>query len=81
MAGLIAKKIKLPGKWSMFFSIFGTFVILLLLFWLIGSKVQTQVADLSEKLPVMVEQAKSQLNQYSWGRTLLNQTQDRTHKN
>ena len=74
LAGLITRKIKLPGKWSMFFSILGTFGILLSLFWLIGSKVQTQVADLSEKLPVMVEQAKSQLNQYSWGRTLLDQT-------
>lgn len=74
LAGLIERKIKLSGKWSMFLSIFGTFLIVVVLFWLIGSKVQAQVNDLKEKLPGMVDQATNQLSQYSWGRSVLDQT-------
>lgn len=74
LAGLIQRKIKLSSKWSMFLSIFGTFLIVVVLFWLIGAKVQAQVNDLKEKLPGMVDQARNQLSQYSWGRALLDQT-------
>lgn len=74
LAGLIERRAKMPRKWSMFFSIAGTFLILTLLFWLIGSKVQSQIATLSDKLPQMVDQAKSQLSQYTWGQKILEQT-------
>ena len=73
-AGLIKRKLKLSHKWSMFISIAGSFLILGLLFWLIGARVQSQVSDLRDKLPLMVEQAKSQVSQYSWGKQLINQT-------
>ena len=62
LAGLIERKIKLSHKWSMFLSIAGSFLILALLFWLIGSKVQSQVTVISEKLPTMEEQARTELN-------------------
>lgn len=81
LAGLIERKLKLSTRWSMFLPTAGSFVILFLLFWLIGSKVQSQVTTLSEQLPGMVDQAKSQLNQYSWGRTILDQTSGQNSKN
>ncbi|MEJ6981280.1 AI-2E family transporter [Pedobacter sp. P351] len=74
LAGLIKRKVKLSHKWSMFLSITGSFIIIGLLFWLIGSRVQSQISTMSEKLPAIVDQAKTQLSHYSWGRTILDQT-------
>lgn len=74
LAGLIERKIKLSKRWSMVLSILSTFVIVGLMSWLIGAKVQGQLSNLSEKLPEMVAQAKNQLNQYAWGRAILDQT-------
>lgn len=79
-ADLIERKLKLSHKWSMFISLAGSFLILGLLFWLIGSRVQSQITDLRDKLPSMVEQAKSQVSQYSWGRELINQTSGENSK-
>lgn len=80
LAGLIERKIRLSHKWSMFLSIAGSFLILGLLFWLIGSKVQSQVTTLSEKLPAMAEQAKAELNQYPLGRNFLDQISGQNSK-
>jgi predicted PurR-regulated permease PerM len=71
---LIARTFKLPGTWSMFISIAGTFLLLIGLFWLIGSKAQSQVNALTDQFPSMVDQAQSQLNQYSWGQKVIDQT-------
>jgi len=54
-------------------SIAGSFLLLALLFWLIGAKVQAQVQELSSKFPSMVEQAKDQLNQSDAGQKVLEQ--------
>lgn len=74
LAGLIERKIKLSKGWSMVLSILSTFIIVGLMSWLIGAKVQGQLTNLSERLPEMAVQAKNQLNQYSWGRAMLDQT-------
>lgn len=73
-ADLIEKKTKLSHKWSMGLSIGVTFIFLFLLFWLVGSKVQSQAQELSSKLPIMFEQAKSELNNYSLGRKILKES-------
>ena len=80
LAGLIERKIKLSHKWSMFLSIAGSFLILALLFWLIGSKVQSQVTVISEKLPTMEEQARTELNKYPLGRNFLDQISGQNSK-
>lgn len=74
LAGLIERKIKLSKGWSMVLSILSTFIIVGLMSWLIGAKVQGQLTNLSERLPEMAVQAKNQLNQYAWGRAILDQT-------
>jgi predicted PurR-regulated permease PerM len=73
LADLIGRKIRLSHKWCMFLSLAVTFLIMALLFWLVGAKVQSQI-PLSEELPGMIQQAKTQLGQYSWGQKLLEQT-------
>lgn len=73
LAGLIVRKLKLSRKWAMGFSIGGTFILVGLLFWLIGSKVQAQAQELSSSLPTMVEQAKSQLQKSAIGQQILEQ--------
>ena len=73
-AGLIGRKTKLSHKWSMALSIVLTFLFIVLTSWLMGSRIQSQVEELSSKFPAMVEQAKSQLNRSAIGQKILDQT-------
>ena len=54
-------------------SIIGTLVIVFLLFWLLGAKVQSQMAQLTETLPSTLENAKNQLNQTYIGQKIVRQ--------
>lgn len=74
LAGLIERKFKLSGKWSMALSLLSTVVIIILLSWLIGAKVQAQINDLSNQLPELAARAKDELKQYTWGQAILDQT-------
>lgn len=42
-------------------------------FWLIGAEVQSQIAELSETLPVTVENAKNKLNESALGKRIVDQ--------
>ena len=46
-------------------SVIGTLFLVIGLFWLIVAKAQSQIAELSDKLPGMVENAKAQLTKYT----------------
>ncbi len=60
-------------------SILGTIIIISLLFWLIGAKVQAQLSELSETLPQTVENAKQWLNERELGREAMEKaTSDNT---
>ncbi len=54
-------------------SIIGTIVIVSGLFWLIGFKIQAQMAELIETLPKTIENAKSTLNESSIGSMLVDE--------
>jgi predicted PurR-regulated permease PerM len=54
-------------------SIITTLVVISGLFWLIGAKVQTQMAELMETLPETVETAKNKLNDTSLGNLLIDE--------
>lgn len=73
LAGLIRRKTKFSPKWSMALSFISTFLILGALFWLIGARIQEQVAELSEQLPGMIDQGKAKLEELPWGDKVLNQ--------
>jgi predicted PurR-regulated permease PerM len=49
----------------------GTLLLAIGLFWLIGSKIQAQAAQLSDTLPTTIENAKSQLSQNPIGKNLV----------
>lgn len=52
-------------------STIGTLLLVIGLFWLIGSKLQNQLAELSEKLPGLVENAKVKLSENPIGKTIV----------
>jgi predicted PurR-regulated permease PerM len=71
LAGLIQRKTKWKEGVSLAVSIIGSLLLVVLLFWLIGAKVQSQVSELSQTLPKTIENAKSQLSQSQVGKTIV----------
>ncbi|WP_066218922.1 AI-2E family transporter [Formosa haliotis] len=71
LSSFIQKKTKWKEGICVAISIISTFLIVIGLFWLIGAKVQDQMAELVETLPKTVENAKAKLNESSIGRTIV----------
>src|ERR1700754_3241035 len=51
LGDMIQRRTKLSRRWAMVISIAGSFVILGVLLWFMGTKIQVQVAELTDKLP------------------------------
>ena len=60
-AQLIKRKLHLNKNASLLLSIISTFVILTVVFWFMGAKVQQQVTEISKNLPAIIDNAKRQL--------------------
>lgn len=75
LSGLIRRKTKWNSTLCLLLSTLGSFLLLGLLFWLIGAQVQQQVSDLKEMLPKTVDHAKHYLQQSSVGKKVLHQMQ------
>jgi predicted PurR-regulated permease PerM len=58
LADLITRKIKIKRKPALFISIVGSVVLLAVMGWFVGSKVQRQVAELSNTLPQTIQVAR-----------------------
>ena len=71
LGGLLQRKTKWNAKVCLAISILGTIIILVLLSWLMGAKVQSQVSQLTDTLPATVEKAKTELNKSSLGQKLV----------
>lgn len=71
LSGLICKKTNWKEGICLSISIIGTLLLLVGTFWLIGAKLQTQITELSDKLPVMVENAKSKLSETPIGKKIV----------
>ncbi len=67
----IQKKIKMSRTLAMTISIAGSIILLGLLLWFMGSKIQTQVAELSNKLPHTISTAKAKLGETPAGQKIL----------
>ena len=67
----LSRKMKVSRKWSLLFSIVITLGFLFLVSWFIGSKIQLQIAELSDSFPAIIENAKNQLNKSSIGREVV----------
>lgn len=71
LSGWIATKTKWNDSVSLVVSVAGTLILMILLFWLLGAKIQAQVTELSDTLPTTIENAKAQLNKSSLGQKIV----------
>jgi predicted PurR-regulated permease PerM len=69
--GILQRKTGWQKKITLPISILASLVILVLLFWLIGAKVQSQSEQLSKTLPETIKNAKQYLNQSSIGQKIV----------
>jgi predicted PurR-regulated permease PerM len=67
----IQRRTKLNRRWAMVISIAGSFIILGVLLWFMGTKIQVQVAELSNKLPATINTAKAKLAENPLGQKVL----------
>lgn len=73
LADAIRKRTKISKFWSMVLSIIITFIILFALGWMVGSKLQHQIAELTAQFPEMLREAKEFLSQYAIGRSFIDE--------
>lgn len=71
LGDIIQNRTKLSRRWAMIISITGSFILLGVLLWFMGSKIQVQVAELSNKLPATVNTAKAKMAQTPIGQKVL----------
>ncbi len=71
LSGLICRKTKWKHGLCLTIAVIGTLLLVIGLFWLMGAKIQAQVAQLSDTLPATIENAKSQLSQSPIGKKLV----------
>jgi len=74
LGDLIQRKTKLSRKLAMIISVAGTFIIIGLLLWFIGAKIQSQVTQLNNNLPHNIQTAKAKLSQSPVGQKILDFT-------
>lgn len=67
----LLQKLKIPHKLSVVLSVLLNIVLLAGFFWFMGARIQSQVQELSQKIPQSVQQVKSQLKQSALGRKAL----------
>lgn len=73
-ARLIQRKLRIPERVALLLSIISTFVIILLLLWFMGARIQEQVTELAKTLPSTVSNAKLQLSKTSIGQKIIEKT-------
>ena len=71
LSDLICRKTKWKPGICLATSVFFSIILLALIFWLIGAKLQTQITALTDTLPTTIENAKSKLNQSSLGKKIV----------
>ncbi|TWR31637.1 AI-2E family transporter [Mucilaginibacter pallidiroseus] len=71
LGDMIQRRTKWSRKVSMFLSVAGSFLIIAVLFWFMGTKIQGQIETLSDTLPQTVNNAKAKLGETSLGRKIL----------
>lgn len=64
---MIQRLTKWRRRWCMLVAVPGTFLLMGLLFWFMGSKIQAQVASLKDDFPKMIATAEAKLSKTEWG--------------
>ena len=73
LSGLIHRQTRWKEGVCLLISVLSSFIILGLLMWLAGSKIQAQTNQLSETLPQTLEHARAWLNRSAFGRLMVEQ--------
>ncbi|WP_342646261.1 AI-2E family transporter [Mucilaginibacter sp. CSA2-8R] len=71
LADVIERYTPLGRRACMLISVIGTFIIVGLLFWFMGTKIQQQVSSLSQDFPALVQKLQNQIRQYPLGAKML----------
>ena len=71
LAGIIKRKTRINAKWSLFISIAGSFAVLGVLLWFMGTTIQVQIAQLSKTLPGTINTARAKLAESPIGHQIL----------
>lgn len=71
LGDMIERRTKMGRRWAMLISVLGTFIIISVLLWFMGTKIQQQINELSATLPGTVHNLKAKLAQTDIGRKLL----------
>jgi predicted PurR-regulated permease PerM len=78
LSGVIERRTHWNGKVCDAISILGTLILIAGFFWLIGSRIQTQVAELSDTLPKTIEKARNQLEGNKLGDKIIEEITSQT---
>jgi predicted PurR-regulated permease PerM len=71
LGDLLQRTLHIRRKFAMIISVGGTFLLLLLTLWFTGSKIQAQIAQLSNTFPQIVDSAKARINNTTIGQKIL----------
>lgn len=71
LSSFIVKKTHWNSNLTLIISIIGTILIIVAMFWLLGAKVQSQIAQLSDTLPATIQNAKQYINDSPIGQKLV----------
>jgi predicted PurR-regulated permease PerM len=71
LGDLIERKTNFSRRISMMFSVAGSFILLGILFWFMGTKIQNQISLLSNSLPGTVQTARVKLDETPMGKKVL----------
>lgn len=74
LAGMLQRKLHMPQKGSVLAAIILTFVIIIVVSWLLGSTIEKQIIELTKTLPATVNNAKQQLATSTIGQKILENT-------
>ncbi len=70
-ASLIHRKLNVPYRWSVILSVVINVLLISAFFWFVGSRLQGQVAELSDTLPATIENGKQQVMNTAIGKKVI----------
>ena len=80
LGDMIERNTRLNRRFSMIIAVLGSFVLLAVLLWFMGAKIQTQISELSNSLPGTVSNVKAKLSETTMGQKVLDYFSDDNSK-
>jgi predicted PurR-regulated permease PerM len=71
LGDMIERRTKIKRRWAMLISVLSTFILISVLLWFMGTKIEQQINQLNNSLPGTVHNLKAKLSQSDIGRRIL----------